>query len=397
MSKRNRPFKAARLYLGALALLAAAVLVWYANTEPKGISPDRSIGLHSVLGTGGVAPGFQKADRPREFRFPADHGSHDGFRSEWWYFTGNLQASNGAQFGYQLTLFRNALGPAMLADHSSEESAWRTRQIYMGHFALTDVANQAHFASERFAREALGLAGSRRDPLRVWVDDWSVELVNGVWQLAAASNNHSIRLVLEALKPPVLQGDDGLSVKSEGNASYYYSLTRMQTEGQLSIADNDYQVTGLSWLDREWSTSSLSSQQSGWDWLSLQFDNGWELMFYQLRQTDGSPDPHSTGVLVDRAGKSKPLPLSQLEMTPARYWESPQGVRYPVAWHVKSPAHELALFVDARVDAQEMPLAFRYWEGAVNVSGTLRGLPVAGSGFLELTGYGLGGGPQSGQ
>lgn len=387
---------ATQLVLAVVFAAGMVALVLLSGSGQSDSLPDRSIELHSVLGSGGVAPQFEKADRPRTFSFPDDHGAHNRFRSEWWYFTGNLTTVQGAPFAYQLTVFRNALGPAPQTP-DSEQSAWRARQVYMGHFAITDIAGGAHYPSERFAREAQGLAGSKRYPFQIWVDDWTITLSDENWQLTAGDNNRSINLTLQALKPPVLQGRDGLSVKSAGNASYYYSLTRMQTQGTISVGDAEFQVSGLSWLDREWSTSSLSGEQSGWDWLSLQFDHGWELMFYQLRRLDGDPDAFSAGVLVDPSGAATALPLVEVAMVPARYWESDQGIRYPVAWQVKSQVHELDLSVTARVDNQEMPLAFRYWEGAVRAEGTLRGAPVTGSGFLELTGYGLGDGPQSGQ
>lgn len=382
--------------LAALLVAGTVALLWIVSDRQPERVPGNGIELHSVLGSGGVAPEFDRADRPRTFTFPDDHGAHNDFRSEWWYFTGNLESEAGAPFAYQLTLFRNALGAAP-QEPGAQQSAWRARQVYMGHFAITDVNGEAHYASERFAREAQALAGSQRDPFRVWVDDWTITRRGGSWQLTAGNAGRSISLSLKALKPPVLQGRDGLSVKSEGNASYYYSLTRMQTAGTLTLGTEQHRVSGLSWLDREWSTSSLSAGQSGWDWLSLQFDNGWELMFYQLRRVDGTADSYSAGVLVDPAGNATALPLDQFAMLPSRYWESDSGIRYPVAWQVSADAHELTLAVDAKVDSQEMPLAFRYWEGAVRAEGTFQGSPVTGSGFLELTGYGLGDEPHSGR
>ena len=182
----------------------------------------------------------------------------------------------------------------------------------MGHFALTDVADNRHYHFERFSRGALGLAGAQATPFRVWLEDWALTGAEAdlfPLRLRAREGDIALDLTLDAGKPVVLQGDRGLSQKSAeaGNASYYYSHTRMPTQGTVSIGGRNFTVSGASWLDREWSTSALGPDQSGWDWFALQLDDGRELMFYRLRRKDGGMDSFSTGTLVEADGQTRRL------------------------------------------------------------------------------------------
>lgn len=333
--------------------------------------------------------GFAKALEPRPFLFPEDHGAHDGYRSEWWYFTGNLEDPNGRRFGYQLTFFRFALAP----DNIESESAWRDRQLYMAHFTVTDVEGRRFHSAERFSRTALDLAGARNDRFQVWLHDWSAEGINsGIFpmRLKAEHDDFAIDLLLSTQKPVVLQGDRGFSRKSDkpGNASYYYSYTRLSTEGSVSIDGQHFPVTGSSWMDREWSTSALSEDQAGWDWFSLQLSNDTELMVYQLRLKDGSIDPHSSGTLIPDRSDPVALQVDDVMIEVLDEWTSPHSKRtYPSRWRLTIPKQQLQLEVEPLINDQELNLAFRYWEGAARVSGTHRGLPVTGFGYVELTGY----------
>jgi predicted secreted hydrolase len=329
-------------------------------------------------------PGFARAYAPREFRFPQDHGAHPDFATEWWYFTGNLESAEGRRFGYQLTLFRVGLTPGPAHD----DSAWRANQLYMGHLAISDIAAQTHHSRERFSRAAAGLAGAETAPLRVWLGPWSIRSRSTTLfplELTAADEGLSLRLVLDAGdKPMVLQGDRGLSQKSAqpGNASYYYSFTRLPTRGDLHIDDARFAVSGHSWFDREWSSSALGPDQAGWDWFALQLDDGRDLMFYRLRRHDGRGDRFSQGVLVERDGETRRLSNDEVELEPTRFWRTDDGARYPVAWRLEIPALQIALRVNAAFDAQEMPMTVRYWEGAVDVDGS-----HSGRGYMELSGY----------
>jgi predicted secreted hydrolase len=335
---------------------------------------------------------YPLALEPREFRFPEDHGPHPEYRNEWWYVTGNLDSAGGKRFGFELTIFRFALAPLAGEEQETTTSAWAARQVYIGHFAVTDVdAGQFHVA-QRYARGALGLAGAESRPLRVWVEDWHLEDApagRGGWNLYAADQGVELSLSLEALKAPVLNGIDGLSQKSSarGNASYYYSVPRLRALGFVSIAGDRHEVSGLAWLDREWGSSALSREQEGWDWFALQLSDGSDLMYYSLRRTDGKDDPHSAGTWMPGEGESMYLSRDDVTIEVRDFWDSPQGARYPMAWTITIPRLELELQVDPVLEAQELHTGVRYWEGAVDVAGIRSGRAVDGRGYVELTGY----------
>ena len=346
------------------------------------------IDVASVLGDEETT-GYARAHAPREFHFPRDHGPHPDFRSEWWYFTGNLWSPRGRRFGYELTIFRFALAPKQRQDPSQ----WSTNQVYMGHFAITDVAEERFVNFERLSRGAAGLAGAQAVPFRVWIEDWSIATSARDptrWQIQASADEIQLALVLRHIKPMVLQGDRGLSQKSAtpGNASYYYSFTRIETQGTLTINNEQFQVSGLSWMDREWSTSALGADQAGWDWFALQLDDGYDLMFYQLRRKDGGIDPHSRGTLVGPHGRQTTLPAQEVRIEIMDTWESPRGGVYPSRWRFSVPSVQLELDIVPVLRDQELVASVRYWEGAVDVRGRRNGAQVNGHGYVELTGYG---------
>jgi predicted secreted hydrolase len=330
--------------------------------------------------------GYAKALEPRAFHFPEDHGPHPEFRTEWWYYTGNLQTRDGRRFGFQLTFFRSALAPEMPA----RTSAWATRQAYLAHFTVTDVSGKRFHSFERWGRGALGLAGAEGAPFRVWTGDWSARSENDAFSvhLHAAQKDTALDLDLLEGKPPVLQGDQGLSRKSAepGNASYYYSLTRMPAAGTIRLGDESFAVTGNAWMDREWSTTSLGEDQIGWDWLALQLSDRREIMLYHLRKTDGSADPSSSGTVVGPAGEIRRLGRDDFSLTVLDHWRSPRsGAVYPSRWRLRIPsegAEGLDLEIAPLLADQELDVSFRYWEGAVAISGT-----TEGRGYVEMTGY----------
>lgn len=330
------------------------------------------------------AAGFARALAPRELRFPADHGPHPDYATEWWYFTGNLRDPQGARFGYQLTLFRVGLEPGP----PPGDSAWRAHQLYMGHVAISDIDARRHHAAGRFERAAMGLAGAQAQPLRVWVGPWSIEGSEpGPFPITLRAADRSIGMSLyveRGQRPMVLQGERGFSRKGPGpgDASYYYSYTRLPTHGELRIGERRWQVTGDSWLDREWSSSALAEDQAGWDWFAIQLDDGRDLMFYRMRGNDGRAQSFSRGIVLDAQGQLTDLALDDVDLQALREWQSPDGIRYPVAWRLRVPTAGLDLRIEAAFDDQEMRQAVRYWEGAVEVSGSHRGV-----GYLELAGY----------
>lgn len=372
-----------------VAALAAGALWTLGRRREPAVEPG---GMSVSQALGGVPQaGFARAVAPRAFRFPADHGPHPEYKTEWWYFTGNLVDSAGRRFGYQLTFFRMALAPGELP----RPSRWATNQAYMAHFALTDVNGRRFYSAERFSRAALGLAGAGGVPLEVFLEDWSArETKAAPWsvRLRAAQGEGAIDLELVSAQPVVLNGERGLSRKGPepGNASYYYSIPRLATRGTLSVGGERFQVTGTSWLDREWSTSALSGDQAGWDWFALQLKDGRDLMYYQLRKKDGSADPFSAGTLVAADGSVKPLSRDQVRLVPTGWWKSPHdGASYPAGWRLSVPGEGIDLEVVPRLADQELLTSFRYWEGAVAVQGG--GGTELGSGYLEMTGYQPGG------
>ncbi len=367
-----------------ISLLLTAILTgwWLHSRQPPVATESFSIG--DALG-GIPAEGFKRATEPRRFSFPLDHGPHTGFRNEWWYFTGNLRTEQGRRFGFQLVFFRTALAP----EGVKGESPWRTHHVWMAHFALTDAETEQFYAFERFSREAIGLAGAQAKPFAVWLDDWSVREQNGYWLVTTTAAGLSLSLTLKPQRPPLLQGDAGLSQKSAepGNASYYYSIPRLTAEGEILLNGKHHRVNGLAWLDREWSTSALSEEQTGWDWFALQLDDGSELMFYRLRRRDGSIDPHSSGSWSQPDGTLVKLTTDNIQLDVLDRWTSPKGGQYPLHWRLRVPEHNLDLWITPVIKNQEVDLLVRYWEGAMDVSGTRDGKPVRGSGYLELTGY----------
>jgi predicted secreted hydrolase len=326
--------------------------------------------------------------------FPRDHGPHPKFRQEWWYVSGNLDAASGERLGFELTFFRFALQPEP-ALAPAPVSAWRTRQIYMAHFAITDVSAGRFRFAQKLSREALGLAGAQTVPLRVWIDDWLLEAaVAGAaaqesWSLRAAQPGYELELTLQALTPPVLNGDAGLSRKSgePAAATYYYSIPRLAVHGRLIRAGRPLGVQGLAWLDREWGSGALSAQQVGWDWFALQLNDGTALMFYALRDRDDTRDQHSAGTWVEASGRSRPLSNDEMTIEVADHWSNAQGTRYPALWRMRVPALALEVSVRPVLADQELRTTPEYWEGAVDVSGTRAGRNIAGRGYVELVGY----------
>ena len=380
-------FLAAAIPAGEAAVeqARAAPLEGEAGGREEDASP---AALRRLLGA--PAEGFALVTGPRPFEFPADHGPHPEYRSEWWYFTGNVRAVDGSRYGFQLTFFRFRLA----ANSIERRSEWAAEQVYMAHFAVTDVGAERFHAFERFSRGALGLAGARASPFRVWLEDWSASGQGGAGDFAlrlqASEAGTGIDLAFGPGEGPTLHGDAGYSRKSAapGNASYYYSYPRMPVSGRLWTPRGSFEVAGEGWLDREWSSSALASDQVGWDWFALHLSDGSELMLYQLRRRDGSADPFSYGLLVDAAGDTLILASEDFIIEVKKYWQpSDKKITYPSGWQLRVPSLTLDVEVLPLVEDQEWRQTIRYWEGAVSVRGRSGLLPVSGSGYAELTGY----------
>ena len=362
------------LQLAALALLAPGLLGAALAPLPPGDAAQ-------------AAPPFALALTPREFVFPRDHGPHPEFREEWWYLTGNLDAAHGERFGFELTFFRVALAPPASAPGAS---AWRTPQMYMAHFAVTDVPARRFAFAQKLERGALGLAGARGEPLAVWLDDWSLAAApDGSWRLCAQQPGYRLELTLATTTPPMLNGTAGLSRKSDApaDASYYYSLPRLTARGRLLRDGRPLEVSGLAWFDREWGSGGLARVQAGWDWYALQLADGSALMFYALRTHGGGRDPHSAGTFRDADGTTRALASDAVEVTVTDSWRNARGERYPASWRIAVPALALALSVHPVLPDQELKTSPDYWEGAVDVAGTRAGRALGGRGYVELVGY----------
>jgi len=349
-----------------------------------------------------VVPGLA-ADTSQEFRiategyryaFPRDHGAHDEFRTEWWYYTGQLTTKDGRPFGYQLTFFRRG----MPRDQTKTlPSQWAVTQLYLAHFAVSDLSKGRFHFSEKISRAGLGKAGAARDRLHVWIDRWSAESPSaapGTQTLQAADGDLAIQLTVSPRKPLVVHGTDGISHKGSatGQASHYYSFTRLATTGTLSIGAERFDVTGNSWMDHEFGSADLGKDLVGWDWFSLQLDDQRELMLYRLRRTDGSTDPASSGTVIDRDGQGHHLSIGDFTLEPTSYWTSQTSqARYPQRWRLTIPSQQLSLELVPLMAEQELSTTHStqvtYWEGAIEATGSTQGRPARGQGYMELTGY----------
>ncbi|MCV6591006.1 MAG: hypothetical protein OIF57_18590 [Marinobacterium sp.] len=378
-------------WLGLLVvMLLLLALIFMA--EPTAHTSQSSQSLHRLVNSTGsdTQPGWQQASVDYQLQFPRDHLAHNRFAVEWWYLTANLKAQQtGDHFGVQFTIFRRALNAVQVGSVAPDQNPWLQPQLYMGHLALTDTANAQHYSVQRFSRQGPGLAGSAAQPLSIWLEDWRLQ-ANQPDQLFPAQlraqafrgqrpQSFGYQLQLTPLKPLLLQGEQGYSAKSEegGNASHYYSATRLAVTGQVLRQGGWVDVQGLAWYDHEWTSTTLSKNQTGWDWFALQLEDGRDLTVIRVR---GQPDYWQL-TMSDQQGR--PLPVKGLpRLQVLGHWQSKDGVRYPAHWRLQLTAPELDLEIRPRLANQEMRHTVRYWEGAVTVSGSHRG-----QGYAELTGY----------
>lgn len=334
---------------------------------------------------------WREADRPWAWSFPRDHGAHPDFKTEWWYFTGNLQDSAGRKFGYQLTIFRQGVQftPAQ------PDSKWAVRDVYFGHFTISDIAADKFHVAERVSRGSLEMARAGTGSMDVSLGPWSiVQDADETIHLSAREDNMALDFDARPEKPLVLEGVNGLSRKSseKGGASYYYSYPRLKTMGKLEVGGRTYSVSGQSWFDHEFSTSLLGRNEVGWDWFCLQLDNHEELMLYAMRDKSGEIDPVSEGTWVSADGKPQRLEPGSFVIQKLKTWQSPRrGATYPSQWRILVPGQQLSVVVTPAMADQELNLSkmgtLSYWEGACTIAGTKSRLPVNGVGYTELTGY----------
>ena len=342
-----------------------------------------------VIGVSSPAQ-YQQALPGYTYEFPRDHFNHPDYKTEWWYYTGNLKASDGHLFGFELTFFRQGV-----TRQGAASSDWDVRDVYLAHFALSDLDGGHFYHTERLNRAGPGLAGVSLEQQRVWNGNWQVRWAGGQQNLQAIADDFTLRLAMTSRKPPVIHGKAGISQKGAGagNASHYISFTRLLTSGTVELNGKRYTVDGTSWMDHEFFSSGLDKDEVGWDWLSLQLADQTELMLYRLRHKDGSVDPFSSGTYVDASGKSTFLSARDFTMTPlGETYASPLSKAvYPIAWRVSVSSLGLDLQLKTPLASQELAsgnsAGLSYWEGAITISGTRTGAPMSGVGYLEMTGY----------
>ncbi len=369
-----------------LALTAVVIVFGVSLIDVSGAS---EMSARTVISGSPDASGFARAFEPLDWQFPRNFGPHPDYQTEWWYYTGNLAAADGRRFGFQFTIFRRGITP----EGTASSSEWRTNQLYMAHFAVTDVAGSRFFHEERYSRGSADLAGATIDPVyRVWLENWEVRALDDEalrTHISAATGSVALELTLDQRKPPALQGDRGLSAKSAepGNASHYYSLTRLAAVGVVTILGESFEVEGYAWKDHEFSTSALGANALGWDWFGLQLDDERELMVGQIRLTDGGRDPYFGGLLVLPDGSTIYLDAEDFTIESTGTWESPHtGAVYPSGWRIEvrpQGQEPFTLVLTPQVLDQELAGGdIAYWEGTVRIDGD-----ATGFGYAELTGY----------
>ncbi len=347
--------------------------------------------LAIMLAIGALGASWRIAEPGWKYEFPRDHHAHRDFKTEWWYFTGNLFDADGHRFGYELTFFRQGIRPAVERDPNA--SRFIVDDLKFAHFAITDIAGQKFNFEQKMSRGAFGEAGFDDGNRLAWIDSWSlIEKGDDIFELTASGKAGALRLTLRPTKPPIVHGENGVSVKAAGgaSASHYYSIPRLETSGELNLSGVAHAVRGESWFDREWSSSQLGEGQVGWDWLCLQWEDGAELMLYRIRLEKGGSDASSSGTWIAPDGTATHLRASDFQMTPIGFWKSKtSNAPYPIGWRIALPGQRLEFTIKAALEDQELKLGpLTYWEGAIDASGTRDGKPVKGRGYLELTGYG---------
>ena len=323
------------------------------------------------------------------YEFPRDHFNHPDFQTEWWYYTGNVKSADGRRFGFELTFFRQGV------DRDPKNAGtWDVRDLYVAHLALSDLDGGNFLHAERTNRAGPGIAGISEADRRIWNGNWQIGWQGDEQILGAVDERFSLRFTLRPTKPPVIHGENGVSQKAEGEgrASHHVSLTRLNTTGEIQTAGKTFEVTGSAWMDHEFSTHQLGTDQAGWDWISIQLQDNTELMLFHIRRKDGSIDPYSAGTFVDSRGATTHVFRDEFTMEPAgTSWTSPAThAVYPVRWRISVPKLGLALECATSLSSQELtPSGFlpAYWEGAVNLTGKKVGSPIGGVGYLEMTGY----------
>ncbi len=359
-----------RALLHGLASLPALRLLEARAMEPEQAQPP-TVAFAPVL------PG-------QELSFPKDHGAHPEFRTEWWYATGWLNLPDGSPLGFQTTFFRVRTGIG-----EDNPSAFAPRQLILAHAAIADPGLGRLRHDQRAARTGFGRAGAEVGQTHVWASDWRLVQTDDGYFAQVSGDGFAYALSLVPDGPPLLNGVGGFSTKAPDprHASYYYSRPQLQVGGTVTLDGDPQPVTGIAWLDHEWSSELLPEGAQGWDWIGLNLYDGSALMAFQMRGDAGAPI-WSAATLRQAGGGAEVLPPDAVAFKPLRLWQSPRtSIAYPVEWQVRVGARHLRLqplMDDQELDSRRSTGAV-YWEGAVRVTESGREI---GRGYLEMTGYG---------
>jgi predicted secreted hydrolase len=342
---------------------------------------------------------FVRAETPREWSFPRDHAPHPEFQTEWWYITGNLNTTSAPArpLGFQFTIFRRGLAPEFADQPTTRASAWATHQVYLVHLGVSDIQKDTFHHAAATRRPVLGQAGADPGTLNVHVDANRLQLLaDGSWAVRGEGRDFAYDLRMRPTRPPLFHGPGGRDPKGPepGQASYYYSMTRLETTGEVRLGteETSIPVTGQAWMDHEFMTSTLAPNQVGWDWFCAQLNDGSDLMLYRLRLKDGGTEPESGGTLRLADGTTTKILARDMTIEPRETWRSPKaGTTYPIVWRLQIPHLGIDLIARSRTPNQEMAddgvVGFSYYEGSTHYEGTVQGRPVEGLGYMELTGY----------
>jgi predicted secreted hydrolase len=337
---------------------------------------------------------YQLAVPGYRYQFPRDHFNHPEFQTEWWYYTGNLKATDGHRFGFELTFFRHGV-VRDVPKNAAKSSAWDVHDVYFAHLALSDLDGGTFYHTRRTNRAGPGIAGISESSGRIWNGNWQIKWKNNEQELRAVAEQFHLYFRMRSEKKPIIHGENGVSQKDDGpgRASHYISLTHLTTTGSIELFAKRFNVSGLAWMDHEFFTNQLGEEQTGWDWLSLQLDNKTELMLFRIRRKGESMDRFSAGTFVDAQGKATHLNVTQFTLEPlGETWKSPAtNAVYPIRWKIAIPGLGIALEARTLLASQELTGNTRfvpnYWEGAILVDGKERSHSLGGAGYLEMTGY----------
>jgi predicted secreted hydrolase len=340
--------------------------------------------------------GYATPTGPWRVELPKDYGAHPDYQQDYWSINGNLATITEGHFGFQLVVYRLGLISPNAANtnaSSNAVSAWRAKDVYAGHFALTAVESQRFSVDERISRAALGLSGSVGKPTRVWVEDWAIEesFIRGgtpTLHIEVWSGDISISLALRHSKPAFSPGGDNREGSQAPLPFRAFSLSRLTAEGFLSTDGVKQEVSGSMWMDRAWGRVPITTGQMTLDRFLIHLSDGRELLLTQLRRRGGGGVPVYRCVIIDPTGTAELIQGEDMKLAARGYWQSPvDGLRYPSGWRVEIPPAKITMDIAPYILGQEITLWPRYWSGAVEISGEHAGASIKGTAYVQLFGY----------